>query len=326
MVDAQHKLESIRALQTPADAARRAIVDGLKTGDRHRQGAPRRRQVRRGDGVRAGEALADLVASSRAVAAEVTERTRQMQALSEALDAHDHRQGRAARRARSRPEPAARHGRTGAGVRRSARPRRDDVQAARAAADAGGVRREEAGRRRSAPRRDQAARRRARQEHLRRSPAASSWSTRSRPKSRSSTRSARAPRPTSRTSPSTAARSPRSRISVDELLSRIGETDERIASIDARRKLIDEVHTKTNTIVHVLDDVRINLETLGEHKAVIDHVAERVNAARVTRCRKRATRCARFSTSASWPSGSRQGIKQLRAAGKPEDVKSATAS
>ena len=46
---------------------------------------------------------------------------------------------------------------------------------------------------------------RARQEHRRRSPAASSWSTRSRPKSRPSTRSARAARPTSRTSPSTAA-------------------------------------------------------------------------------------------------------------------------
>ena len=34
--------------------------------------------------------------------------------------------------------------------------------------------------------------------------------------------------------------------------------------------------TKANAIVHVLDDVRINLETLGEQKAVIDHVAEKV--------------------------------------------------
>ena len=29
-------------------------------------------------------------------------------------------------------------------------------------------------------------------------------------------------------------------------------------------------------MVHVLDDVRVNLETLGEQKAVIDHVAETV--------------------------------------------------
>ena len=40
--------------------------------------------------------------------------------------------------------------------------------------------------------------------------------------------------------------------------------------------MVDEVQTKANAIVHVLDDVRINLETLGEQKAVIDHVAEKV--------------------------------------------------
>ena len=36
------------------------------------------------------------------------------------------------------------------------------------------------------------------------------------------------------------------------------------------------MQTKTNAIVHLLDDVRINLETLGEQKAVVDHVAEKV--------------------------------------------------
>ena len=66
------------------------------------------------------------------------------------------------------------------------------------------------------------------------------------------------------------------KVQVDLLLSRIAETDERIAAIDARRKLVDEVQTKANAIVHVLDDVRVNLETLGEQKAVIDHVGERV--------------------------------------------------
>ena len=63
---------------------------------------------------------------------------------------------------------------------------------------------------------------------------------------------------------------------VDLLLSRIAETDERIVAIDAKRKLVDEVQTKANAIVHLLDDVRINLETLGEQKAVVDHVAEKV--------------------------------------------------
>ena len=46
-------------------------------------------------------------------------------------------------------------------------------------------------------------------------------------------------------------------------------------AIDARRKLVDEVQTKANAIVHLLDDVRINLEMLGEQKAVVDHVAEK---------------------------------------------------
>jgi hypothetical protein len=63
---------------------------------------------------------------------------------------------------------------------------------------------------------------------------------------------------------------------VDLLLSRIADTDEGIVAIDARRKLVDEVQSKTNAIVHVLDDVRINLETVGEHKAVVDQVADKV--------------------------------------------------
>jgi len=36
------------------------------------------------------------------------------------------------------------------------------------------------------------------------------------------------------------------------------------------------VQAKTNAIVHVLDEVRINLETVGEHKAVVDQLAEKV--------------------------------------------------
>ena len=63
---------------------------------------------------------------------------------------------------------------------------------------------------------------------------------------------------------------------VDDLLSRIAETDERMAAIDGRRKLVDEVQTKANAIVHLLDDVRINLESLGEQKAVVNHTAEKV--------------------------------------------------
>lgn len=63
---------------------------------------------------------------------------------------------------------------------------------------------------------------------------------------------------------------------VDEVLSNIGQTAEKIALIEARKKLVDEVEAKTNMIVNLLSDVRINLETLSEQKALVDHVAEKV--------------------------------------------------
>ena len=61
---------------------------------------------------------------------------------------------------------------------------------------------------------------------------------------------------------------------VDVALKGVGETEERIAVIEARKKLVDEVQLKTNVIVNVLDDVRVNLEMLSEQRAVVDHVVE----------------------------------------------------
>jgi chromosome segregation ATPase len=63
---------------------------------------------------------------------------------------------------------------------------------------------------------------------------------------------------------------------VDKLLSQIADTDGRIVAIDGHRKLVNEVQAKANAIVHLLGDVRINLETLSEQKVVVDHVAEQV--------------------------------------------------
>ena len=57
---------------------------------------------------------------------------------------------------------------------------------------------------------------------------------------------------------------------VQDLLAKTGETEEKIAIIEARRKTVDEVQSKTNLISNLLQDVRVNLETLGEQKAVID--------------------------------------------------------
>ena len=47
-----------------------------------------------------------------------------------------------------------------------------------------------------------------------------------------------------------------------------------MAVIETRKKLVDEVQLKTNVIVHVLEDVRVNLEMLSEQRAVVDHVVE----------------------------------------------------
>ena len=66
------------------------------------------------------------------------------------------------------------------------------------------------------------------------------------------------------------------RTRVEEALRGIGETEGRIEVIETRRKVVDDVHRKTNVIVHLLEDVRVNLEMVSEQKAVIDHVVENV--------------------------------------------------
>jgi len=58
---------------------------------------------------------------------------------------------------------------------------------------------------------------------------------------------------------------------LDGLLETIAETETRIAAIDGRRKVVDEVQIKTNVIVNMLDDVRLNIDTLGEHKTIMEH-------------------------------------------------------
>ena len=66
------------------------------------------------------------------------------------------------------------------------------------------------------------------------------------------------------------------RARVDEALTGIAETEERIGVIEARRKVVDDVQRKTNVIVNVLEDVRLNLEMVSEQKAMIEHVVDHV--------------------------------------------------
>ena len=66
------------------------------------------------------------------------------------------------------------------------------------------------------------------------------------------------------------------RVRVEEALTGIAETEERIEIIESRRNIVDDVQRKTNVIVNVLEDVRVNLEMVSEQKAMIDQVVENV--------------------------------------------------
>ena len=63
---------------------------------------------------------------------------------------------------------------------------------------------------------------------------------------------------------------------VDELLATAGGAQRAIDAIDARRRDIEEVQSKTTLITNLLEDVRVNLETVGEQKAVVDHIIDRL--------------------------------------------------
>ena len=102
------------------------------------------------------------------------------------------------------------------------------------------------------------------------------------------------------------------KVSVDEVLKGIGETEERIAVIEARRKLVDEVQLKTNVISNMLADVRVNLESLSEQKSVIDHVVG--NLSRLDEMSQGAQATLRaLQTERELAERIERGIKQLRA-------------
>jgi chromosome segregation ATPase len=66
------------------------------------------------------------------------------------------------------------------------------------------------------------------------------------------------------------------RVKVEDLLGRVSDTDSKIAAIESRRKMVEDVQTRANAITNLLDDINVNLEMLGEQRAVIDHVGEKL--------------------------------------------------
>jgi hypothetical protein len=63
---------------------------------------------------------------------------------------------------------------------------------------------------------------------------------------------------------------------VQELLSTAGQTEEKFVVLKAQSKTVDEVQSKANLISNLITDVRVNLETLSEEKAVVDHLTEKL--------------------------------------------------
>jgi chromosome segregation ATPase len=64
------------------------------------------------------------------------------------------------------------------------------------------------------------------------------------------------------------------RAEVERLAKALAEADEKIADVERRGAAVEEVRRKADAVTRLLDDVRVTLDTMGEHKAMIDHVAE----------------------------------------------------
>jgi hypothetical protein len=102
------------------------------------------------------------------------------------------------------------------------------------------------------------------------------------------------------------------KVNVEKALKGIGETEERMAVIESRRKVVSEVQLKTNVMSHMLADVRLNLETLSEQKSVIDHVIENLAGLNEMVQGAQATLKA-LQTERELAERIERGIKQLRA-------------
>jgi hypothetical protein len=66
------------------------------------------------------------------------------------------------------------------------------------------------------------------------------------------------------------------RATLDELLARARDTGGQMDLLESRRKMVEEVQARANGIVHALKDLDLKLELLGEQRAVVDHVGDKL--------------------------------------------------
>ena len=80
--------------------------------------------------------------------------------------------------------------------------------------------------------------------------------------------------------------------------------------------MVDEIEVKTQMITNLLADVRVNLETLGEHKSQVDHLSEKL--ARLDFMTQEAQNTLKtLQRERELAERIEQGIKQLRARAMP---------
>ena len=58
------------------------------------------------------------------------------------------------------------------------------------------------------------------------------------------------------------------RAEAERLARALAETDEKIADVERRGVVVEEVRRKADAVARLLDDVRVTLDTVGEHKAM----------------------------------------------------------
>ncbi|HEX6018633.1 MAG TPA: hypothetical protein VFZ28_11075 [Burkholderiaceae bacterium] len=63
---------------------------------------------------------------------------------------------------------------------------------------------------------------------------------------------------------------------LQQLATQMGSFAQTMAQLESRRAIIDEVQARADGVTHLLGDLQVNLEMLGEQRAVIDDVGEKL--------------------------------------------------
>ncbi|HTP70696.1 MAG TPA: hypothetical protein VML58_00655 [Burkholderiaceae bacterium] len=63
---------------------------------------------------------------------------------------------------------------------------------------------------------------------------------------------------------------------LEQMMAQVATLTESMAQLESRRPAVDEAQSRADGISHLLNDLQVNLEMLGEQRAVVDDVGERL--------------------------------------------------